>query len=114
MPIRRKKGEVRHRRPRPVAVRSSAPQAREQVCIPPETLELLSLGHPGPGSFTPEHLRLVKPAEIPATVAIRNTRLDEGAKINGAELEKCTSELHKAQTTLQRFQSHRLSCTAAG
>jgi hypothetical protein len=66
MPIRRKKGEVRHRRPRPVADRSSAPQAREQVGIPPETLELLSSGHPGPGSFTPEHLRLVKIGRNPS------------------------------------------------
>jgi GAF domain-containing protein len=88
-------------------------QLRSWLCVPlvasRQTLGLLSLGHPVPGSFTQEHLRLAKSVAIPAAGAIQNARLYECAKIYGAELDKRTSDLQEAQTALQRFQSRRPS-----
>lgn len=74
-----------------------------------QTLGLLSLGHSVPNIFTREHLRLAKSLAIPAAAAIQNARLYECANICGSELEKRTSDLHEAQSALQRFQSHRPS-----
>jgi transcriptional regulator with GAF, ATPase, and Fis domain len=86
---------------------------RSWLCVPliasHQTLGLLSLGHSAPKSFTQEHLRLAKSVAIPAAAAIQNARLYECAKIYGSELEKRTSDLHEAQTALQRFQNHRPS-----
>jgi GAF domain-containing protein len=67
------------------------------------------LGHPVPDSFTQEHLRLAKSVAIPAAAAIQNARLYECANIYGAELEKRTSDLQKAESALQRFKSDRPS-----
>jgi GAF domain-containing protein len=74
-----------------------------------QTLGLLSLGHAVPGSFTQEHLRLAKSVAIPAAAAIQNARLYECAQIYGAELEKRTLDLEKAESALQRFKSDRPS-----
>jgi PAS domain S-box-containing protein len=74
-----------------------------------QSLGLLSLGHSAAGRFTEEHLRLAKSLAIPAAAAIQNARLYECAKIYGSELEKRTSDLHEAQSALQRFQSRRPS-----
>jgi|GEM_PF-3014394 len=86
---------------------------RSWLCVPliasRQTLGLLSVGHSTPESFTQEHLRLAKSVAIPAAAAIQNARLYECAKIYGSELEKRTSDLHEAQTALQRFQNHRPS-----
>jgi PAS domain S-box-containing protein len=94
------------------ALRGSG-QLRSWLCVPlvasRQTLGLLSLGHPVPDSFTQEHLRLTKSVAIPAAAAIQNARLYECAKIYGAELEKRTSDLEKAESALQRFKSDRPS-----
>jgi PAS domain S-box-containing protein len=94
------------------ALRGSG-QLRSWLCVPLvascRTLGLLSLGHPAPGNFTREHLRLAKSVAIPAAAAIQNARLYECAKIYGAELEKRTSDLQEAQSALQRFKSERPS-----
>jgi len=88
-------------------------QLRSWLCVPlvasRQTLGLLSLGNPVPDSFTLEHLRLAKLVAIPAAAAIQNARLYECAKIYGPELEKRTSDLQKAESALQRFQSRRPS-----
>jgi len=65
-----------------------------------QTLGLLSLGHPVPDSFTQEHLRLTKSVAIPAAAAIQNARLYECANIYGAEFEKWTLDLQKAESAL--------------
>jgi PAS domain S-box-containing protein len=94
------------------ALRGSG-QLRSWLCVPlvasRQTLGLLSLGHPVPDSFTQEHLRLAKSVAIPAAAAIQNARLYECAKIYGAELEKRTLDLQKAESALQRFKSDRPS-----
>jgi PAS domain S-box-containing protein len=94
------------------ALRGSG-QLRSWLCVPlvasRQSLGLLSLGHPVPDSFTQEHLRLTKSVAIPAAAAIQNARLYECAKIYGAELEKRTSDLEKAESALQRFKSDRPS-----
>jgi PAS domain S-box-containing protein len=93
-------------------IKGSGP-LRSCLCVPlaasRRTLGLLSLGHSAPDSFTHEHLRLAKSLAIPAAAAIQNARLYECAKIYGTELEKRTSDLHEAQSALQRFQSDRPS-----
>jgi PAS domain S-box-containing protein len=90
------------------ALRGSG-QLRSWLCVPlvasRQTLGLLSLGHPVPDSFTHEHLRLAKSVAIPTAAAIQNARLYECAKIYGAELEKRTLDLQKAESALQRFKS---------
>ena len=94
------------------ALRGSG-QLRSWLCVPlvtsRQTLGLLSLGHPVPDSFTQEHLRLATSVAIPAAAAIQNARLYECAKIYGAELEKRTLDLQKAESALQRFKSDRPS-----
>ena len=94
------------------ALRGSGP-SRSWLCVPlvasRQTLGLLSLGHPVPGSFTQEHLRLAKSVAIPAAAAIQNARLYECAQIYGTELEKRTADLEEAQTALQHFQTRRPS-----
>lgn len=94
------------------ALRGSG-QLRSWLCVPlvasRQTLGLLSLGHPVPDSFTQEHLRLAKSVAIPAAAAIQNARLYECAKIYGAELEKRTLDLQKAESALQQFKSDRPS-----
>jgi PAS domain S-box-containing protein len=86
---------------------------RSWLCVPlvasRQTLGLLSLGHSAPDTFTHEHLRRAKSLAIPASAAIQNARLYECAKIYGTELEKRTSDLHEAQSALQRLQSGRPS-----
>jgi len=86
---------------------------RSWLCVPlvasHQALGLLSLGHSAPDSFTHEHLRLTKSLAVPAAAAIQNARLYECAKIYGTELEKRTSDLHEAQSALQRLQSGRPS-----
>ena len=94
------------------ALRGSG-QLRSWLCVPlvasRQMLGLLSLGHPVPDSFTHEHLRLAKSVAIPAAAAIQNARLYECAKIYGAELEKRTLDLQKAESALQQFKSDRPS-----
>jgi PAS domain S-box-containing protein len=94
------------------ALRGSG-QLRSWLCVSlvasRQTLGLLSLGHPVPDSFTQEHLRLAKSVAIPAAAAIQNARLYECAKIYGAELEKRTMDLEKAESALQQFKSDRPS-----
>ena len=94
------------------ALRGSG-QLRSWLCVPlvasRQMLGLLSLGHPVPYSFTHEHLRLAKSVAIPAAAAIQNARLYECAKIYGAELEKRTLDLQKAESALQQFKSDRPS-----
>ncbi len=88
-------------------------QLRSWLCVPlvasRQTLGLLSLGHPVPGNFTQEHLRLAKSVAIPAAAAIQNARLYECAELYGAELEKRTSDLREAKSALERFKSDRPS-----
>ena len=88
-------------------------QLRAWLCVPlvasSQTLGLLSLGHPDPGSFTQEHLRLAESVAIPAAAAIQNARLYECAKIYVAELEKRTADLQKAEIALERFKIDRPS-----
>ena len=94
------------------ALRGSG-QLRSWLCVPlvasRQMLGLLSLGHPVPDSFTHEHLRLAKSVAIPAAAAIQNARLYECAKIYGAELEKRTLDLQKAESALQQLKSDRPS-----
>jgi GAF domain-containing protein len=94
------------------ALRGSG-QLRSWLCVPlvasRQMLGLLSLSHPVPDSFTHEHLRLAKSVAIPAAAAIQNARLYECAKIYGAELEKRTLDLQKAESALQQFKSDRPS-----
>jgi GAF domain-containing protein len=91
----------------------SSDSPRSWLCVPliafHQPLGLLSLGHSTPESFTQEHLRLTESLAIPAAAAIQNARLYECAKIFGTELKKSASDLLKAQTALQRFQSSRPS-----
>jgi GAF domain-containing protein len=93
--------------------RKGSSQLRSWLGVPLTTshqiLGLLSLGHSVPDQFTHEHLRLAKSLTIPAAAAIQNARLYECAKIYGAELEKCTSDLQEVQSALQRFRSGRPS-----
>jgi PAS domain S-box-containing protein len=88
-------------------------QLRSWLCAPlvgsHQNLGILSLGHSAPDSFTQEHLRLTKSLAIPAAAAIQNARLYECAKIYGTELEKRSSDLQDAQSTLQRLHSGRPS-----
>lgn len=81
------------------------------LCVPliasQQVLGLLSLAHPRPSVFTPEHLRRAELLAIPAAVAIQNARLYERAEIYSAELERRVEDLRQAQDALSRAKGTR-------
>lgn len=84
---------------------------RSWVCVPlvagQQVLGILSISHPQPDIFTPEHLRRAELLAIPAAVAIQNARLYERAEIYGAELERRITDLRQAQDALSKATGER-------